>query len=648
LIGKNVILPILNKPIPVIADEAVDMDFGTGALKVTPGHSQIDFEIGQRHKLPIIQVIQHDGKMNSNAGSYEGMDRFDTRKAMLIDLEKENLLITVETNIHSVGHCQRSSDVVEPIVSKQWFVHIAPLAKPAIEAVKNGDIEILPERFKKVYENWMENIRDWCISRQLWWGHRIPVWYCRNCEQEIVELADPTQCPECNSTYLIQDDDVLDTWFSSGLWTHSTLGWPNQTDDLNYFYPTSVMETGHDILFFWVARMIMMGIENMGVPPFKTVLLSGLIRDTEGTKMSKTRGNVIDPREAIIEYGCDALRFALTVGIAIGSDARLGPQKLEAGRNFANKIWNAARYVMLSIKNEDNLNSWQNPDPQTTEDRWILSRLQKCIADVNKHLEGFQIGEAEQVIYDFFWNDYCDWYIEVAKIRYRNNNPNSPSIILIHVMEKILRLLHPFMPFITEEIWSKLIHRLPQTTKTNESIMIAQYPETNTDFYDTESEKSFILITEIIRVIRNIRSEFKIAPTQPLELIIQKSQEINFIETSAEIIKSIARIEPLLITDKNIQINLSGSVNSVIGDTSLAVPMGNLVDITKETLRLEKELSSASNIKQQLNERLKDQQFLSKAPDEVIYREREKLADLNNRISQLDELISQLSDKKDN
>jgi len=285
LIGKNVILPILNKPIPVIADEAVDMDFGTGALKVTPGHSQIDFEIGQRHKLPIIQVIQHDGKMNSNAGSYEGMDRFDTRKAMLIDLEKENLLITVETNIHSVGHCQRSSDVVEPIVSKQWFVHIAPLAKPAIEAVKNGDIEILPERFKKVYENWMENIRDWCISRQLWWGHRIPVWYCRNCEQEIVELADPTQCPECNSTYLIQDDDVLDTWFSSGLWTHSTLGWPNQTDDLNYFYPTSVMETGHDILFFWVARMIMMGIENMGVPPFKTVLLSGLIRDTEGTKM---------------------------------------------------------------------------------------------------------------------------------------------------------------------------------------------------------------------------------------------------------------------------------------------------------------------------------------------------------------------------
>ncbi|MBH52211.1 MAG: valine--tRNA ligase [Chloroflexi bacterium] len=648
LIGMNVILPLLNKPIPIISDTAVDKDFGTGALKVTPGHSQVDFEIGQRHNLPIVQVIQHDGKMNSNAGLYEGMDRFDAREAIVNDLQKENLLTDIEDNTHSIGHCQRSRDIVEPIVSKQWFVNIEPLAKPAIAAVKKGEIEILPERFKRVYENWMENIRDWCISRQLWWGHRIPVWYCDDCENEIVEVEDPTHCHECNSTSLVQDDDVLDTWFSSGLWTHSTLGWPEETEDLNYFYPTTVMETGHDILFFWVARMIMMGIENMGKPPFKTVLLSGLIRDIEGTKMSKTRGNVIDPREAILEYGCDALRFALTIGTAPGNDGRLGPQKLESGRNFANKIWNAARYVMLSIKDEDDLRNWENPEPQTMEDRWILSRLQKCISDVNRLLDSFLIGEAEQVIYDFIWNDYCDWYIEVSKVRYRNNHLHSPSIILVHVMEKALRLLHPFMPFITEEIWSKINSTIPQENKQPESIMIAEYPESISSLIDLESEKSFGLLTEIIRMIRNIRAEFKITPTQNLALIIQQNEEKIPFENGLDIIKSIGRIDPLIIADNNSEVNLSGSVNSVIGDISLTVPMENLVDIQKETQRLEKELSDASNLQQNISKRLEDTQFLSKAPEEVIDREREKVADLDQRISQLVELIKQLVNKKMN
>ena len=472
-VGKEVVLPILRRRIPVVGDEAVETEFGTGALKVTPGHDPTDFDLGERHGLPIVTVMHPNGAMNAEAGPYAGLDRFEARIQIVEDLQKAGLLERVEEHRHAVGHCQRCTQVVEPMVSKQWFVSIAPLAKPALDVVRDGTVRIVPERFTRIYENWMENLRDWCISRQLWWGHRIPVWYCNACEHEIVEYEDPAACPGCGSIDLRQDEDMLDTWFSSGLWPHSTLGWPDETADMDYFYPTSVMETAHDILFFWVARMIMLGMENTGKAPFHTVFLSGLIRDVEGAKMSKTRGNVLDPIEAIDQYGCDALRFALTVGNAPGNDARLGNAKLEAARNFANKIWNATRYVVRAMEEAEDLRGWSDPMPVHLEDRWIKSSLNKLVARVTRQLEEYQLGEAEQSIYEFLWSEFCDWYIEAAKVRIRNNDGPSPVPMLVHVLETTLRLLHPFMPFVTEEAWSNLVSRAPSERELADSIMVS-------------------------------------------------------------------------------------------------------------------------------------------------------------------------------
>ena len=521
LVGKTAVLPVLGRKLPIIADDAVDTEFGTGALKVTPGHDHNDFEIGERHGLPIVNIMNLDGDLNENAGHYEGRDRLGARAEIVKELERDGLLEKTEPYSHSVGHCERCDTVLEPLVSKQWYMKMAALAEPAIEAVEDGRIRIVPEHFAKVYFNWMQNIRDWPISRQLWWGHRIPVWQCDDCGSAIVEQDDPALCPECGSRSLTRDPDVLDTWFSSALWPHSTLGWPEETEDLEYFYPTSVLETGHDILFFWVARMIMMGLENRGEIPFHTVYLHGMVRDPEGVKMSKTKGNVMDPLEMIDLYGADALRFALTSGVAAGTDMRLNESKMEASRNFANKLWNATRFVLANLDRADLGVDWrETPEAEHLEDRWVLSRLNRVTAQLQDHLDRYQFGEAQRAIYDFLWGEYCDWYLEMAKVRLRGGSGPSPLPVLVFVLERVLRLLHPFMPFITEEIWQTLSELLPGQPGQEAALIVAAYPEPDPAAYDQQAEEEIGAIIEIVRGVRNVRAEFRIDPARKIEAIV--------------------------------------------------------------------------------------------------------------------------------
>jgi len=499
IIGKKVILPAVNRIISVVADEAVDPEFGTGAVKITPAHDPVDFEVAERQKLPLVNILNADATMNENAGPYAGLDRFDCRKAILSDLEKDGLLVKVEPYRHAVGHCQRCRTIIEPIASKQWFIKMPPLARPAIDAVTDGRIKIIPERFTKIYLNWLENIRDWCISRQLWWGHRIPVWYCPECGELTVSVDEAKSCHGCGSARIEQDPDVLDTWFSSALWPHSTLGWPDDTEDLRYFYPTSVMETGYDILFFWVARMIMMGLEDTGDIPFHTVYLHGLIRDERGEKMSKVRGNVLNTLETLEAYGTEALRTAISTGTSPGNDIKLSTSRLEAGRNFANKLWNATRFVVRSIE-PDRADTEIRWGELPLEDRWILSRLNRTIMNVTGLMEDFQFGEAQRQMRDFLRGEFCDWYIEIAKIRLQPDNDGlSPLPVLIHVLETSLRLLHPYMPFITEELWQNLKSRLPSGWQPAESIMVASYPEATGAAIDPQAETVMESLIEIIR-----------------------------------------------------------------------------------------------------------------------------------------------------
>ena len=484
LVGKNVVLPIIDRPIPIVADEAVESEFGAGALKVTPAHDPTDFEIGARHGLPLINIMNPDGTINEHGGPFAGQDRFEARDNIVAEFERLGLLDGIEPHTHSIGHCQRSGAVVEPLISKQWFVKVGShddpdsIAGRAYRAVVDGDIQIVPERFTKVYTNWMENIRDWTISRQLWFGHRIPVWHCGSCDDMTVGMDDPTACSACGDADIEQDPDVLDTWFSSGLWPHSTLGWPDDTDDFRHFYPTSVLETGYDILFFWVARMIMLGIENTGDVPFRTVYLHGIIRDASGEKMSKMKGNIVDPLDTIQEYGADALRFALTTGSSPGNDSRLTQQKLESSRNFANKMWNASRFVLGAVDAAGGVDP-AIPADLPPEDRWVLSRLQRTVESVGRMMDDFQIGEAQREIHEFLWSEYADWYIELAKIRLRREDDGaiSPLPVLVHVLETTMRLLHPFMPFVTEEIWQNVVRRLPADDARPPSIVTAPYPE---------------------------------------------------------------------------------------------------------------------------------------------------------------------------
>jgi len=656
LVGKSVILPIIDKEILIIADDAVDTSFGTGALKITPAHDPTDFEVAQRHNLPLVDIMNPDATMNENAGPYQGLERFACRDRVLADLKDKKLLEKIEPYSHSVGHCGRCQTMVEPKVSLQWFVQTEPLAKAAIEVVKDGRIKIIPERFTKIYFDWMENIKDWCISRQLWWGHRIPVWYCQDCGKLTVSVDEPSACTHCSSKQIIQDPDVLDTWFSSALWTHSTLGWPEDTDDLRYFYPGLVMGTGYDILFFWVARMIMMGLEDTGEIPFHTVYLNGLIRDESGEKMSKLRGNVINPAEAISKYGVDALRFALTTGTSPGNDINLGTDKLESSRNFVNKLWNATRFILQSL-NDERLEAQAIPilpgQSQRIEDQWIDSQLNRLIKNVTELMQDFQFGEAEQQIYDFVWSKFCDWYIEIAKIRLRGQLTPSPLPFLVNTLEKSLRLLHPFMPFITEELWQSLKVRLLRpdtigarndTMKMPASIMIAPYPLADDKSFAPEAERVMDSVIEIIHSIRNARAQYKAKPGKWIEAQVYTGELLSGLVNEAHMIETLAKVCPLAILGRQERESTKGKVLVlVLKEAEVVLPLAGMVDQLAEEQRLLKEGEEIKGRIAQLKARLRDKAFLSKAPAQVIEKEKQKLAMLEDKLKRLHQELAQLN-----
>ena len=649
-VGQDVVLPRLNRPIPVVSDTAVDTEFGTGAVKVTPAHDPNDFDIAQRHNLPLITVIGPRSSMTEAAGpQYTGLTVAECRARILQDLEADGLLDKAEPLTHSVGHCQRCNTVVEPMAGKQWFVKVGPMAEAAADAVTDGRIRIVPDRFTKVYLNWMDNIRDWCISRQLWWGHRIPVWYCDRCEHLTVALDDPTTCEGCGSTDIHQDPDVLDTWFSSGLWPHSTLGWPDNTADLRYFYPGAVLETGYDILFFWVARMIMLGIQNMSDIPFHTVYLHGLIQDEHGEKMSKVKGNVLNPLEIIDEHGADALRFALTVGTAPGNDSRLSEAKIRSSRNFTNKLWNASRYVIsildqgaslpspLTVESQGEGDS--SSDPLPIEDRWILSRFQRTVEDVTRALNGFRLGDAQEYVHDFIWNEFCDWYIEIAKIRLRDlpDSP-SPAPVLAHVLDGALRLLHPFMPFITEEIWQSLVQRMPASGDRPDSIMVAPYPTPDPTAVDPEAEEWAGLLMALVRGVRNVRAERKVESNKKVPAVLLDGETLgpggrSFLETLAQCsVEARAGDTP----------QPENSIMVVEKATRVFLPLAGLFDFAGERQRLQSSLEELRKRIGQIESRLENEQFLSKAPANVVEKERTRLSGWQEEESNLLQRLSEL------
>jgi valyl-tRNA synthetase len=664
-VGRKLIVPAVKRIIPVIADEAIDPAFGTGAVKVTPAHDPVDFEIGQRHGLELINIMNLDATLNENAGPYKGMERFAGRKALLEDLEKDGLLEKAEIYSHAVGHCQRCRTMVEPLVSKQWFVNMKPLADPAIKAVVEDRIRIIPDHFVKAYLNWMENIRDWCISRQLWWGHQIPVWYCSDCGEIMVSVETPKVCTKCGSSSIEQDPDVLDTWFSSALWPFSTLGWPDDTEDFRYFYPTSVLETGYDILPFWVSRMIVMGIENTGDIPFHTVYLHGLIRDEKGEKMTKTRGNVIDPISVLNEYGTDALRFALVTGTSAGNDSKLSKNKLEAGRNFANKLWNAARFVVRSIDpGRKDLDIQQAT--LASEDRWILSRLNRTADAANEALAGFRFEEAQSAIHDFVWGDYCDWYIELAKVRMRSSSgEGSPVPVLVHVLEASLRLLHPFMPFVTEEVWQVLRRSYPAQWQKGESIMVCSYSSsyplgvtieapsgevtsgangpTVSVAVDTESERVMETVLDIIRAIRNARSQYNVDAGAWVEAQVYAGEMTPSVARHFEAIEALARAKPLTFLEDRRQSRPDENLFvSVLKEAEVVIPMASMIDVAAERARLQKEIDQNSAEAARLDVRLSDNQFVTKAPASVVEKERTKLATIRDKLARMNEELERL------
>jgi len=640
LIGKKAIIPYVNRIVPIIADEVVDPSFGTGAVKVTPSHDPVDFEIAGRHNLPAVNILNPDGSLNENAGPYKGLDRFIARKQITLDLKRDGLLVKTEPYTHAIGHCQRCSTVVEPISSRQWFVKMEPLAKPALEAVLSGRIKVLPERFIKVYTEWLTNIRDWCISRQLWWGHRIPVWYCP-CGETIAAAQTPLSCPKCGSKNIYQDNDVLDTWFSSALWPHSTLGWPKDTEDYRYFYPTSVMETGYDILFFWVARMIIMGLEDTGDIPFHTVYLHGLVRDAQGEKMSKMKGNVIDPMVIVKEYGADALRFALSTGSGAGNDMKMSPTRFEAGRNFANKLWNAGRFVISNVKPGTDMAIERDKLP--VEDRWILSRYNQVVDSVTKLMESFEFGDAEKQIYDFLWGEFCDWYIEMSKIRLRpGTSVPSPVPVLVHVLEGSLRLLHPYMPFITEELWQHLTEYMPGEHA--ESIMIAPYPVADLSMVDTPAEQTTSDIIELVHAVRNARAEYKVDVTRWIAAELYAGDITDAVKAYANVIETLARVRPVTFFNRRRgeKEEAKNALVLVLKDADVVIPMESMVDMQAEKERLTKEISGAEAEKDRLGVRLADQAFLTKAPAAVVNKEKEKLATLTDKVARLKQELGKL------
>ena len=631
LVGKNAILPLVGRKLPIVADEYVELGFGTGAVKMTPCHDPNDYEVGLRHNLEQILCIDEDAKI-INGGKYNGMDRYEARKAIVADLEEQGYLVKVEPYNHNVGCCYRCGTVVEPLTSPQWFVKMKPLAEAAIEVVKDGRIKFVPERFTKTYMNWMENVHDWCISRQLWWGHRIPAWYCDDCGKITVSRTDPCECEHCHSKNIHQEEDVLDTWFSSALWPFSTMGWPDKTPELDYWYPTSVMVTGYDIIFFWVARMIFSGMEQMKKEPFHTVFIHGLVRDSQGRKMSKSLGNGIDPLEMAEKYGADALRFNLITGNSPGNDMRFYVEKCEAMRNFCNKIWNASRFVMMNLTVEDN----HLPEALETEDKWILSKLNRVVKEVCDNMDSFELGVAAGKIYDFIWDDYCDWYIELTKPRLNGDDEaakESAQRVLLYVLVEILKLLHPFMPFITEEIWQALPHE-------GDALMMQSYPEYSEKLNFPEDEANFGMVMDAIKAVRARRSEMNVPPSRKSHLIIVTDKAKAF--TDGE--KFICKLAYASGVEVRAELpeSTDGVVSVITDNARMFMPMAELVDLEKERARMEKELANAKKQLDGQNAKLANENFVSRAPEKVVNAEREKKAKLEALIENLEESLKNL------
>ncbi|MCD8026948.1 MAG: valine--tRNA ligase [Clostridiales bacterium] len=631
IIGKTVILPIVGREIPVVADTYVEMEFGTGVVKITPAHDPNDFEVGLRHNLEVINVMDETAHMNENAGKYQGMDRYECRKEIVKDLEDGGFLVKIEPIKHNVGTCYRCKTTVEPRVSKQWFVKMKPLAEPAIECVKDGETKIIPDRFEKVYYHWMENIKDWCISRQLWWGHRIPAWYCDDCGEVIVAKEAPAACPKCGKNHLHQDEDTLDTWFSSALWPFSTLGWPDKTPELEYFYPTDTLATGYDIIFFWVARMIFSACEQTGKAPFKTVFMHGIVRDENGVKMSKSLGNGIDPLEVIDKYGADALRFFLATGNSPGNDMRYSEKRVESCANFANKLWNASRYVHMNIDDFDV--PCELPDTLTTEDKWIVSTLNTVAREVNENLEKFELGIAVQKLYDFIWDCYCDWYIELTKARLSSEGEDAQNArqVLLYVLDNILRLLHPFMPFVTEEIWQTIPH-------SGETIMLAKYPEYSEKHNFPEAVIETERIMDAVRAIRNRRAEMNVPPSRKAKVYITTKFPQTFIDGSP-FIEKLASASEVEVSDS---FEIDGAVTIVTADAKIYIPMDELVDRKAELARLNKELEQVKKRLAQSEGKLNNQGFVSKAPEAVVEKVKGQAAKEREQIALIEATISAL------
>lgn len=644
LVGKTLILPVVNREIPLFADEYVDSAFGTGAVKVTPAHDPNDYEMGLRHNLEQIKVISNTGKMTEGAGKYEGMDRYECRKALVKELEEIGALVSVEDHEHAVGHCSRCHSTIEPMISTQWFVKMDSLAKPAVEAVKTGKIKFVPERFTKIYCNWLDNIRDWCISRQLWWGHRIPAWYCDDCGETTVSRTDIDVCPKCGSKHLHQDEDVLDTWFSSGLWPFETMGWPEETPELKQFYPTSTLVTGYDIIFFWVARMVMMGLEFGKDIPFKTVYIHGLVRDEQGRKMSKSLGNGIDPVEVIDQYGADTLRFMLITGNTPGNDMRFINDRVVATRNFANKLWNASRFMLMNLEGFDKSFVPAEED-YTLADKWIMSRYAKTAQGVTANLEKFELGEAGRLIYEFIWNEFCDWYIELAKARLYDKENLRPrqtaQYVLGYVLEGTLRLLHPFMPFITEEIWQHIPHE-------GISIMVSQWPGNDekalSQLINDGDEAAMTAIMESIKTIRALRLEVNAAPGKKSEVILNFTDESlrQVFADNEGYLTVLAAAEPVTMlaagSDKP-----ENAMTGVVNGVEIYLPLKGLIDVDKEVARLNKEMATLEKEVSRLEKKLGNQGFLAKAPAEVVAGEQEKLKGYQEKQAAVKERLSYLA-----
>lgn len=637
LIGETLILPIVEREIPIIADEYVEREFGSGAVKITPAHDPNDFEIGQRHDLPQILVMDESAVMNENAGKYQGLDRFECRKQLVKDLQQQGVLTKIEDHVHQVGHSERSGAVVEPYLSTQWFVKMGPLAEEAIRIQKNNEgVNFVPPRFEKVYLNWIENVRDWCISRQLWWGHRIPAWYCQDCGEVTVSEEQVDACSHCSSSRLKQDDDVLDTWFSSALWPFSTLGWPEQTEDYKRFFPTDVLVTGYDIIYFWVARMIFTSLEFTDKIPFKDVLMHGLVRDAQGQKMSKSLGNGVDPLEIIDQYGADAMRYMLSTGITPGQDLRFHWERVEQARNFANKIWNASRFVLM------NLEGYTKSDPDLsqleTADQWILHRLNETIYDVTRLINQYEFGETGRILYNFIWDDFCDWYIEFAKMKLYGEDAAAKKRtqdILVHVLDQTLKLIHPFMPFISEEIWQHLPHE-------GETIVLAPWPEYKEEVKFAEAVKEMNLVMDIIRSVRNIRAEVNVPMSRKVELMIKPDQDdvLELLQRNEETIRRFCNTSSL-----QIDVGLSHpdkAMTAVVSGAELFLPLSGLMDLEQEVRRLEKELEVLNSEVERVDKKLSNPGFVNKAPAHVVEEEKAKKKDYSEKREKVLQRIQEL------